>query len=108
MEELRALVAALHDAGIEVVLDVVFNHSGEKDGLPADPVYSLGGVDPETYYLIDARKRHYFDATGCGNTVACNEPAVVDLLVDALRFWVGELGVDRRRLTDPSSSSCNP
>src|SRR5581483_9459231 len=62
--------------------------------LPGDPVYALGGIDPATYYLLDARAGRYLDVTGCGNTVACNEPAVVDLLVDALRFWAGEIGVD--------------
>jgi glycogen operon protein len=91
--ELRELVAALHAAGIEVVLDVVFNHTAERDGVAGDPVFSFGGIDPASCYLVDAAGS-YRDVTGCGNTVAANHPAMVELIVDALRFWVGEIGVD--------------
>jgi isoamylase len=92
--ELRELVAALHAAGIEVLLDVVFNHTAERDGIAGDPVFSFGGIDPASCYLIDGAAGSYSDVTGCGNTVAANDPAMVELIVDALRFWVGEIGVD--------------
>ncbi|HEV8241993.1 MAG TPA: isoamylase [Thermoanaerobaculia bacterium] len=92
--ELRELVEALHVAGIEVLLDVVFNHTAERDGLAGDPVFSFGGFDPAGCYLVDAARGRYRDATGCGNTVAANQPAMVELIVDALRWWVAEIGVD--------------
>jgi glycogen operon protein len=92
--ELRALVEVLHARGIEVVLDVVFNHTAERDGLPGDPVFSFGGIDPAGYYLVEDARHCYRDVTGCGNSVAGNRPAVVDLIVDALRWWVVEVGVD--------------
>ncbi|HXT22072.1 MAG TPA: isoamylase, partial [Thermoanaerobaculia bacterium] len=92
--ELRTLVEALHERGIEVLLDVVFNHTGEEDGRPGDPVFAFGGIDPAGYYLSDPARRRYRDVTGCGNTVACNRPAVVEQIVDALRWWVTEIGVD--------------
>ncbi len=92
--ELRELVAALHATGIEVILDVVFNHTAERDGAAGDPVFSFGGIDPASCYLIDAEAGSYRNVTGCGNTVAANHPAMVELIVDALRFWVAEIGVD--------------
>jgi glycogen operon protein len=92
--ELRDLVAALHAAGIEVLLDVVFNHTAERDGVAGDPVFSFGGIDPAGGYLVDAARGRYRDVTGCGNTVAANRPAMVELIVDALRWWVAEVGVD--------------
>jgi glycogen operon protein len=92
--ELRELVTALHDAGIAVILDVVFNHTAERDGRPGDPVFSFGGIDPSTYYLRDPAAGCYRNDTGCGNTVAANRPATADLVVDALRWWASEIGVD--------------
>ena len=92
--ELRDLVASLRAAGIAVVLDVVFNHTAEKDGLPGDPVFSFGGTDPSTYYLIDPAQGRYRNDSGCGNTVAANCLPVTDLLVDTLRWWATEIGVD--------------
>jgi len=92
--ELRELVAALHAAGIEVVLDVVYNHTAERDGRVGDPVFSLAGIDPETYYIADGRTGGWFNGTGCGNTVACNRPPVAELIADSLRFWAVEIGVD--------------
>ena len=94
LAELRELVEALHAAGIAVVLDLVFNHTGEKEGRPHDPAFSFGGIAPATYYLIDLARGRYRDLTGCGNTVACNREAVHDLIVDALRWWAAEVGVD--------------
>ena len=92
--ELRGLVDALHAAGIEVVLDLVYNHTAERDGLPGDPVYSFRGIDEDAYYLRDVAAACWRNDTGCGNTVACNHPVVTDLIVDSLRFWAGEVGVD--------------
>ncbi|HEV8632311.1 MAG TPA: isoamylase [Thermoanaerobaculia bacterium] len=94
LAELRELVDALHGAGIAVVLDLVFNHTGEKEGRPHDPVFSFGGIAPATYYLLDPARGRYRDLTGCGNTVACNHAAVNDLIVDALRWWAAEVGAD--------------
>src|SRR6185436_360972 len=74
--------------------DVVFNHTAERDGIAGDPVFSLGGIDPASCYLSDAEAGSYRDVTGCGNTVAANHPAMVELIVDALGWWVGEIGVD--------------
>jgi isoamylase len=91
--ELRGLVGALHAAGIEVVLDLVFNHTAERDGLPGDPVFSVGGIDRGLYYLDNGRGE-YLNFTGCGNTVAVARPPVADLVLDALRWWATEIGVD--------------
>jgi len=89
--EFRAMVATLHEAGIEVVLDVVFNHSAEAG--ETGPTLSLRGLDEATYY------RHGPDGrcvnwTGCGNTLNFQHPRVVQLALDALRYWVEEFGVD--------------
>jgi isoamylase len=91
--ELRGLVGALHAAGIEVVLDLVFNHTAERDGLPGDPVYGFGGIDRDLYYVGDGRGG-YLNATGCGNTLAVARPPVADLVLDALCWWATEIGVD--------------
>lgn len=89
--ELRALILALHRAGIEVFLDLVFNHTAElgEDG----PTFSLRGLDNSIYYMLDS-DGHYRDFTGCGNTVNCNHPVVRTLIVDALRHWVIDFHVD--------------
>jgi isoamylase len=93
-DELRDLVASLHAAGIEVVLDVVFNHTAERDGLPGDPVFSCAGIGPASYYLLDPARGRYRNDTGCGNTVAANRAPVTELIVDALRWWATAVGVD--------------
>jgi len=86
-------VDALHDAGIEVILDVVYNHTGEGD--ERGPTLSLRGLDNATYYRPDPhRPGGYANLTGCGNTLAAQQPAVGELILDALRFWAGEVGVD--------------
>jgi glycogen operon protein len=92
--ELRRLVDALHAAEIEVVLDVVYNHTGERDGRPGDPVVSWRGIDAATYYSWDAVSARWHDSTGCGNTVAGNRPVVADLVLDSLRGWALAAGVD--------------
>jgi isoamylase len=91
--ELRAAVEALHAAGIEVIVDVVFNHTGE--GGPADPAWSLRGLDNRTYYRADpSDPARYLDVTGTGNTVDAGNPVVIRLVLDALRHWVSAFGID--------------
>jgi glycogen operon protein len=89
--EFRDMVKALHAAGIEVILDVVFNHTGEGDD--RGRTYSFRGLDNELYYLIDDKGR-YLNYSGCGNTVNCNHPVVRDLIMTCLRYWVGDMHVD--------------
>lgn len=89
--ELRETVAALHDAGIGVVLDMVFNHTAESDEL--GPTLSLRGLDARAYYRHDARGRLIND-TGTGNTLACDHPAARLLVLDALRAFIRHAGID--------------
>ncbi len=92
-DELQRLVDALHAAGLELFLDVVYNHTGEG-GLDG-PIHCFRGVSNHIYYIIKQRDSgEYRDFTGCGNTVNCNHPAVRRLILDSLRFWVTEYGVD--------------
>jgi isoamylase len=91
-DELRAAVAALAEVGIEVILDVVLNHTGEGDEL--GPTLSLRGLDNATYYrLIPGNERRYADDAGCGNTLALERPAVLRLAMDTLRTWTRGAGV---------------
>ena len=98
VRELKEMVRTLHDAGIEVVLDVVYNHTPEGDHL--GPLLSLRGLDDATYYRLEpppqgaAEMRHYQDFTGCGNTLNLQHPAVVRLVLDSLRYWAAEMHVD--------------
>ncbi len=92
VREFKRLVRDFHDAGIEVILDVVFNHTGE--GEMVGPTSSFRGIDNATYYMMDRDSGAYRDYTGCGNTVNCNHPVVRDLIMDCLRFWVVEMHVD--------------
>jgi glycogen operon protein len=92
LDELRSMVEALHAAGIEVLVDVVFNHTAEGD--ERGPTLSFRGLDNRTYYGIDPETGAYRNASGVGNTVCCNHPAVQELILDALRFWVTGIGVD--------------
>jgi glycogen operon protein len=92
--EFRDMVRAFHAAGIEVILDVVFNHTGEGDD--RGRTYSFRGLDNDLYYLLDAEGR-YLNYSGCGNTVNCNHPIVRDLILTCLRFWVAEMHVDGLR-----------
>ncbi|MDZ4858750.1 MAG: glycogen debranching protein GlgX [Candidatus Hydrogenedentes bacterium] len=91
VNEFRDMVSALHDAGIEVILDVVYNHTSEK-AAPA-PAQSFRGIDNSIYYILDDHGA-YRDLTGCGNTFNCNHPVVRDLIMDSLRYWVTEMHVD--------------
>ena len=88
----KAMVKALHEAGIEVILDMVFNHTGE--GGDAGPTCGFRGLDNETYYLLDPRSGRYLDFSGCGNTFRCNHPVARSLILTALRYWVTEMHVD--------------
>ena len=95
--EFRRMVHTLHEAGIEVIVDVVYNHTGEGD--EHGPTLSLRGLDNAGYYrLLDGGAvgpgRHYVNDTGTGNTIAADRPQVLRLIMDSLRYWVTELGVD--------------
>ncbi len=93
--EFKAMVKALHAAGLEVVLDVVYNHTAE--GSPAGPTLSFRGLDDVGYYKhVDWSQdgRTYFDVTGCGNTVDASYPPALRLILDSLRYWVTEMHVD--------------
>lgn len=89
--EIAAAVAALAAAGIETILDIVLNHTGEGDEL--GPTLSLRGLDNATYYRLRADRRLYVDDTGCGNTLAADRPPVLRLAMDALRTWARRAGV---------------
>ena len=88
----KALVKNLHAAGIEVILDAVFNHTAE--GNECGPTYSFRGIDNSTYYMLKPETGEYLNYSGCGNTLNCNHPVVRDLVSDALRYWVTEMHVD--------------
>ncbi len=91
--ELKSAIRRLHRAGLEVVLDVVFNHTAEGDG--RGPTLSLRGLDNREYYrLDDPRRSRYVDTTGCGNSLDFGRPHVVRLALDCLRYWVEEFHVD--------------
>ena len=91
--EFRALVDAVHARGMEVVIDVVYNHSAETDEF--GPTLSLRGIDNALYYhLRDNNKALYENWSGCGNCLNLNQPAVLQLVMDSLRYWVTEMGVD--------------
>ncbi|MEV6756264.1 glycogen debranching protein GlgX [Streptomyces sp. NPDC051214] len=91
--EFRRMVRALHEAGIEVILDVVYNHTAEAGEL--GPMFSLKGIDNRGYYRLQSSDaRRYADYTGCGNTLQVVQPHVLRLITDSLRYWVTEMGVD--------------
>jgi len=93
VREFKAMVRALHGAGIEVLLDVVFNHTVE--GGAGGPTLGLRGIDNATYYRTDPDDpSRYVDLTGCGNTLDCSAPAVRRLILDCLHYWVEEMHVD--------------
>jgi isoamylase len=92
--EFRDMVRAFHAAGIEVILDVVFNHTGEGDD--RGRTYNFRGLDNELYYMQTPDGR-YLNFSGVGNTVNCNHPVVRDLLMTCLRYWVGDMHVDGLR-----------
>lgn len=113
--EFKTLVRHLHDAGIEVILDVVYNHTAEGNHM--GPTLSFRGIDNASYYrLVPGDERYYMDFTGCGNALNLHHPRVLQLVMDSLRYWVEEMHVDGFRFDlattlardpasfDPSSS----
>jgi glycogen operon protein len=108
--EFRDLVKALHRGGIEVILDVVFNHTSE--GAADGPTLSFRGLDNAAYYLLEQDRSRYADYTGCGNTLNTNHSVVRRMILDSLRYWVQEMHVDGFRfdlasvLSRDSSGQC--
>jgi isoamylase len=92
VDEFRDMVKALHRAGIEVILDVVFNHTAEGDH--SGPTISFRGLDNSVYYILEQDRSNYANYTGCGNTLNANNPIVRRMIVDSLRYWVEEMHVD--------------
>ena len=93
VQEFKHLVKTLHEAGIEVILDVVYNHTAEGNHL--GPVLSFKGIDNAAYYrLVPDNRRYYMDYTGTGNTLNMRHPHVLQLIMDSLRYWVIEMHVD--------------
>ncbi|MFC7333738.1 glycogen debranching protein GlgX [Rhodocista pekingensis] len=92
-KEFKTMVARLHDAGIEVILDVVYNHTGEGNHL--GPTLSFRGIDNASYYLLNGGDpRYYTDHTGTGNTLNLTHPRVLQMVMDSLRYWVTDMHVD--------------
>ncbi len=93
VNEFKAMVRDLHDAGIEVILDVVYNHTAE--GNHQGPTIGFRGIDNANYYrLVDGDERHYMDYTGTGNSLNVRQPHTLQLIMDSLRYWVTEMHVD--------------
>jgi isoamylase len=92
VHEFKTMVRSLHAAGIEVILDVVYNHTGEGNHL--GPTLSFRGIDNEAYYRLMENRRFYRDFTGTGNTLDMTHPRVLQLVMDSLRYWVRDMGVD--------------
>jgi glycogen operon protein len=92
LDEFRGMVKALHRAGLEVILDVVYNHTAEGD--ERGPTLGFRGLDNRSYYLLDGDWAHYANFTGCGNTLKAHHPVVRRLILDSLRYWVSEMHVD--------------
>lgn len=93
VQEFKAMVKSLHEAGIEVLLDVVYNHTAEGDHM--GPTLSLRGIDNLSYYRVrDDDQRYYLDYTGCGNSLNVRHPHSLQLIMDSLRYWVTEMHVD--------------
>ncbi|WP_333775733.1 glycogen debranching protein GlgX [Streptomyces sp. IBSBF 3136] len=93
VNEFKAMVKALHEAGLEVILDVVYNHTAE--GNERGPTLSFRGIDNASYYrLVDGDWGHYYDTTGTGNSLLMRHPYVLQLIMDSLRYWVTEMHVD--------------
>jgi glycogen operon protein len=91
--EFKLMVRRLHEAGIEVLLDVVYNHTAEGNHM--GPTFSFRGIDNRSYYrLVEEEPRYYFDVTGCGNSVNLSHPRVLQMVMDSLRYWVEDCHVD--------------
>jgi isoamylase len=91
VDELKNLIKELHRAGIEVMLDVVFNHTAEGD--QRGPYISYRGIDNRTYYILTP-EGYYYNFSGCGNTLNCNHPVVRNMVLDCLRYWASEYHID--------------
>lgn len=99
VREFRDMVKALHKVGIEVILDVVFNHTDEGNHL--GPTFSFKGIDNQTYYYLNkSDKQYYYDYSGCGNTLNVKHPICEKMLVDCLKYWVEEMHVDGFRFDE--------
>lgn len=92
VKEFKAMVKAFHEAGIEIILDMVFNHTAEGD--EHGTTFCFRGIDNSIYYLIDPQTGTYYNYSGCGNTLNCNHPVVREMILDCLRYWVTEMHVD--------------
>ncbi len=92
VSEFKRMVKAMHAAGLEVILDVVYNHTAEGNQL--GPTLSFRGIDNDDYYHLSQGGRYYADYTGCGNTLDVSKPHVLQLVMDSLRYWVEEMHVD--------------
>jgi glycogen operon protein len=92
VREFKEMVRELHKAGIEVILDIVFNHTAE--GNEQGPTFCFRGLDNSIYYILNENRRYYQNYSGCGNTVNCNHPVVRSFILDCLRYWVLEMHVD--------------
>ncbi|HWG93050.1 MAG TPA: glycogen debranching protein GlgX [Mycobacteriales bacterium] len=102
VQEFKAMVKALHAEGIEVILDVVYNHTAEGNHM--GPTLSFRGIDNAAYYrLVEGDEKHYYDTTGTGNTLLMKHPHVLQLIMDSLRYWVEEMHVDGFRFDLASS-----
>ncbi|MFZ5872668.1 MAG: glycogen debranching protein GlgX [Actinomycetota bacterium] len=93
VQDFKAMVKSLHEADIEVILDVVYNHTAEGNHM--GPTLCFRGIDNASYYrLVDGDEKHYFDTTGTGNSLLMRHPHVLQLIMDSLRYWVTEMHVD--------------
>jgi isoamylase len=92
LREFKEMVSRLHGAGLEVILDVVYNHTAE--GNEHGPTLSFKGIDNASYYRLPADKRHYINDTGTGNTVNLSHPRVIQMVMDSLRYWAGHMHID--------------
>ena len=90
--EFKTMVSRMHDAGIEIILDVVYNHTAE--GSELGPTLSFRGIDNKSYYRLASDQRYYVDNTGCGNALDLGHPSVLKMVTDSLRHWVNEMHVD--------------
>ncbi|GGG79826.1 glycogen operon protein GlgX homolog [Salipiger pallidus] len=106
VREVRQAVKRFHQAGIEVILDVVYNHTAE--GSELGPTLSFRGIDNASYYLLADEKRHCFDTTGCGNTLNVAHPMVLRMVMDSLRYWVEVCHVDGFRFDLASTLGREP
>jgi isoamylase len=106
IDEFKTTVARLHQAGIEVILDVVYNHTGEGDQL--GPTVCFRGIDNVSYYRLRTDQRRYCDLTGCGNTFNLNHPRVLQLVMDSMRYWAEVMHVDGFRLDLASTLARGP